>query len=121
MASAPDFEYVDLVGHSMGGLIAIYMLKGLDRGRHIRQVITLGTPHRGTPAAMAGVLPPHPTPPGSQIVSIHADGDALVPERCSRLPRRPGQYNAKVRNTDHIALLYSTPTFELVTRGLGAA
>lgn len=65
LASAPDFEYVDLVGHSMGGLIAVYMLKGLDRGRHIRRVITLGTPHRGTPAAMAGVLPPPPDPRSS--------------------------------------------------------
>ncbi|MFL5336103.1 MAG: lipase family alpha/beta hydrolase [Geminicoccaceae bacterium] len=40
-----------LVGHSMGGLDARYAGSRLDRGRRISHVVTLGTPHRGTPLA----------------------------------------------------------------------
>ena len=40
-----------LVGHSMGGLDARYVASRLDPERRVRQVITIGTPHRGTTAA----------------------------------------------------------------------
>ena len=49
-------NYVDIVGHSMGGLVASYLLKRIDRGRRIRRVVTLGTPHQGTLTAVLGVL-----------------------------------------------------------------
>ena len=38
-------EAVDLVCHSMGGLVAMQML-GLDEGR-VRRLVTIGTPHNG--------------------------------------------------------------------------
>lgn len=37
-----------LVGHSMGGLVARYFLEVLGGWRNARQLITLGTPHRGS-------------------------------------------------------------------------
>lgn len=37
-----------LLGHSMGGLDARYVASRLDPRRRISQVVTLGTPHRGT-------------------------------------------------------------------------
>src|SRR5215213_9458500 len=40
-----------LVGHSMGGLDARFAASRLDPGRRIGHVVTLGTPHRGTPLA----------------------------------------------------------------------
>src|SRR5262245_34106631 len=43
---------IDVIGHSMGGLVAAHLLKRLDRGQHLRSVITLGSPHRGSPAAL---------------------------------------------------------------------
>ncbi|NUP31786.1 MAG: alpha/beta fold hydrolase [Streptomycetaceae bacterium] len=45
---APD---VHVVGHSLGGLVARYHAQRIDRGAHVRTVVTLGTPHRGTLAA----------------------------------------------------------------------
>ncbi len=44
-------ERVVVVGHSMGGLDARYLATWLDPTRRISDVITLGTPHRGTYAA----------------------------------------------------------------------
>src|SRR5688572_11663538 len=39
----------DVIGYSLGGLVATYLLKCLDQGRCIRRVVTIGTPHRGVP------------------------------------------------------------------------
>ena len=39
---------VDLVCHSLGGLVARYYLQELAGARRVDQCVTLGTPHRGT-------------------------------------------------------------------------
>ena len=44
-----------IVGHSKGGLIATYYVKKLGGWRRTRAVVTLGTPHRGTPLAWLGL------------------------------------------------------------------
>ncbi|MDT7846596.1 lipase family alpha/beta hydrolase [Streptomyces justiciae] len=41
-------ERVDVVGHSLGGLIARYYVQRLGGDRHVRTLVTLGTPHSGT-------------------------------------------------------------------------
>lgn len=43
---------VIVVGHSMGGLVARYWAGVLDEHAWCREVITLGTPHRGAPKAL---------------------------------------------------------------------
>lgn len=45
---ATEAERIVLVGHSMGGLDARYSAVHHDPARRITDVITLGTPHRGT-------------------------------------------------------------------------
>lgn len=42
---------VVLVGHSMGGLDARYVAARLDPRRRVRAVLTVATPHRGSPLA----------------------------------------------------------------------
>lgn len=42
---------VNLVAHSMGGLDARYAISQLGLGRKVVSLITIGTPHRGTPVA----------------------------------------------------------------------
>jgi len=37
----------DVIGYSLGGLVAAYLAKCLDQGHCIRRVVTLGTPHHG--------------------------------------------------------------------------
>src|SRR5687767_3508403 len=46
---------IDILGHSMGGLIALYYLKFMGGDQHVRKLVTLGTPYRGTWAGMIGV------------------------------------------------------------------
>lgn len=55
-------EMVDLVAHSMGGLVARYYIARLMQGRDVAQLLMLGTPHGGSDcsalASALGVLAP---------------------------------------------------------------
>jgi len=42
---------IDLIAHSLGGLDARYALAHLGLARRVRSLVTIGTPHRGTPVA----------------------------------------------------------------------
>jgi pimeloyl-ACP methyl ester carboxylesterase len=44
-------EQVDIVAHSLGGIIARYAVQRLGLGREVRTLITMATPHQGTYAA----------------------------------------------------------------------
>ena len=48
-------QRIDIIGHSMGGLIGLYYIKRLGGYEHVRRMVMLGTPARGTWAALAGV------------------------------------------------------------------
>ncbi|WP_455360344.1 esterase/lipase family protein [Streptomyces sp. SYSU K21746] len=49
---------VDIVGHSLGGLIARYYVQRLGGDAHVRTLVTLGTPHAGT--RIAPLMSAHP-------------------------------------------------------------
>jgi pimeloyl-ACP methyl ester carboxylesterase len=91
---------VDIVGHSMGGLVGLYYVKRLGGGRRVRRLVLLGTPARGTWSALFGLvtaplglaslqllpgspflrdLAETPMPPGVDVVSIGALRDWLAP------------------------------------------
>lgn len=60
VAAHPPGSRISLLGHSMGGLVARYYLESGDfSGRPgmaaIKQLVTLGTPHRGAAVALAVV------------------------------------------------------------------
>ncbi|MFG3504582.1 esterase/lipase family protein [Streptomyces sp. NPDC047821] len=61
---------VDIVGHSLGGLIARYYVQRLGGDRRVRTLVTLGTPHSGT--SVAPLADAHPLVrqmrPGSPVV-----------------------------------------------------
>jgi pimeloyl-ACP methyl ester carboxylesterase len=42
-----------LIGHSMGGYIAFIYAKEIDKGEHVRTVVTMGTPFGGSVKALA--------------------------------------------------------------------
>ena len=44
-------DRIDLIAHSLGGLDARYALTHLGLARRVRSLVTVGTPHRGTPLA----------------------------------------------------------------------
>ncbi|MBB1244842.1 alpha/beta fold hydrolase [Streptomyces durbertensis] len=64
-------ERVDVVSHSLGGLVARYAAQRLDGHRSIHTLVTLGTPHRGTDAG--ALLSVHPLVrqirPGSAVLT----------------------------------------------------
>lgn len=47
-----DIPVFALVGYSMGGLDARYLITHLDLDRRVKSLITVSTPHRGSPLAM---------------------------------------------------------------------
>jgi len=55
-ATGKKVSKIDIVGHSMGGLIAQYYIKFMGGDAHVRKLVTLGTPYRGTWAGLVGVL-----------------------------------------------------------------
>ncbi|MFF3461165.1 esterase/lipase family protein [Streptomyces sp. NPDC001984] len=61
---------IDVVGHSLGGLIARYYVQRLGGDLRVRTLVTLGTPHSGT--RVAPLADAHPIVrqmrPGSEVV-----------------------------------------------------
>jgi len=91
---------VDIVGHSMGGLVGLDYLKRLGGRHRVRRLVMLGTPAQGTWSALLGLvaaplglaslqllpgspflreLAERPLPPGADVVSIGALRDWLAP------------------------------------------
>ena len=91
---------VDIVGHSMGGLVGLDYLKRLGGRHRVRRLVMLGTPTQGTWSALFGLvtaplglaslqllpgspflreLADRPLPVGADVVSIGAVRDWLAP------------------------------------------
>ncbi len=143
LARASDFAHVDVVGHSLGGLVATYLLKALDRGQRIRRVVTLGTPHNGTPAALVGALlfgafsravwqmipgspllrelAALPVPAGSELIALDSSGDALVPTRFARPAPAANLARRELPGLGHVELLVSPLAFRAVQGALREA
>ncbi|WP_323449722.1 esterase/lipase family protein [Streptomyces yaizuensis] len=65
-------DEVDVVGHSLGGLIARFYIQCLGGDRRVRTLVTLGTPHAGTTAA--------PLASAHPVVRQMRPGSALIEE-----------------------------------------
>ena len=91
---------IDVVAHSMGGLVGLYYLKRLGGRHRVRRLIMMGTPTHGTWSALLGLvtapfgraslqllpgspflreLEEMPLPKGVEVVSIGAIRDWLAP------------------------------------------
>jgi len=106
LAQTPT-QRIDIIGHSMGGLIGLYYVKKLGGHTRVRKLLMMGTPIRGTWAALAGVvtlglwstsswqllprsrfldeLAQGPMPPGVDIHTIAAARDWVIPLATTRL------------------------------------
>ncbi|WP_079191483.1 esterase/lipase family protein [Streptomyces sp. CB00455] len=77
-------DQVDLVGHSLGGLIGRYYVQRLGGDARVRTLVTLGTPHSGT--LVAPFMDAHPLVrqmrPGSAVLTELADPAPGCATRC---------------------------------------
>jgi len=129
---------VDIIGHSMGGLVGLYYLKRLGGRHRVRRLILLGSPAAGTWSAVFGLvtaplgaasrqllpgssflreLADAPLPPGVDLVTISGDRDFFAPMRTTILQ---GSRHIAVPTT-HSGLLVEEPVaqaLDLILRGL---
>jgi triacylglycerol esterase/lipase EstA (alpha/beta hydrolase family) len=125
---------IDVVAHSMGGLVARVFVQALGGARRVDRLITLGTPHRGSHAAtfiptplVRQLLPDGPfirhlnslpEPRGVRVTSIVAGRDLLIqPVDSARCP-----FGDSVRFEDlgHVELLFRPQVFGAVLAALEA-
>ncbi|WP_221347834.1 lipase family alpha/beta hydrolase [Streptomyces beigongshangae] len=71
-------QEVDIVGHSLGGLIARYYVQRLGGDVRVRTLVTLGTPHTGT--RVAPLMDAHP------VVRQMRPGSDVLKELCEPAP-----------------------------------
>jgi pimeloyl-ACP methyl ester carboxylesterase len=50
-------EQVDIVAHSLGGVVARYYIEKMSGSEHVARLVTLGSPHRGTKLGRLGIVP----------------------------------------------------------------
>ncbi|MFF2008169.1 esterase/lipase family protein [Streptomyces sp. NPDC058195] len=115
---------IDIVGHSLGGLIARYYVQRLGGDQRVRTLVTLGTPHSGT--AVAPLASAHPIvrqmrtgsapieelrlpAPGcrTRFVSFWSELDrVIVPAEAARIDHPDlDAENVRVTGIGHLALL----------------
>lgn len=130
-----------IIGHSKGGLIAREYVQHLGGASRVKSVITLGTPHHGTPTAAIGLtlmglgalsrspwdLLPNSTfvrqlkadifPPQVPLVSVHSRHDVVCPWWAAVLMPKPGETsmrNRPVQGIGHTALTYDPGVYQVV-------
>ncbi|MGW9641164.1 esterase/lipase family protein [Streptomyces albidoflavus] len=132
-------DRVDVVGHSLGGLIARYHVQRLGGDAAVRTLVTLGTPHSGTRVARPADVHPivRQMRPGSPVieelgrpapgcrtrfVAVRSDLDQImVPTSTARLDHPDLRVeNVLVTGIGHLALPVHPTVTSLVREALAA-
>ena len=140
-----NLNKIHIIGHSMGGLLAKQYIQRHGGERRAQSLITLGTPHHGTPTALLGVFlmgggllsrSPFQMLPRSKVIqsirsegfpseigltSIFSKGDAICPWWCSvlRYPSHsPNVKNVSLKGIGHSELTSDSRVFRLVLQHL---
>lgn len=112
---------VDLVGHSMGGVVARYYVTLAGGDPYVKNLVTLGSPHAGTDVSKLGIGHPTrelllgsklvdrlriaPQPRHTKVTLIWSRADALVPGAWQT--PQPGAEVIMYDDLGHVALLGS--------------
>ena len=128
---ASGAEQVDLVGHSMGGLVAAFYVNALGGHTRVRRLVTLGAPWKGTATwVFGGRREARDMAPDSDVVkavqelktpttAIWSRSDAMIfpAERA----KPDGGDAIELANLGHNEMLFSARVFRLVADVLGGA
>jgi triacylglycerol lipase len=123
---------VDVIGHSMGGLVARYYVTLAGGDGIVRSLITIGSPHHGTEISALGLghpmrelvfgsplltrLAAAPPPARTRVTAVWSRGDALVPG--ARQRALPGAETVMFSDLGHVALLASRRVADAVIERL---
>jgi triacylglycerol esterase/lipase EstA (alpha/beta hydrolase family) len=148
LARKTGLEHFHIVGHSKGGLLARQYVQHHGGDARVKSLITLGTPHHGSPTAAVGLwvtgmgiltkspleMLPHSKlvrklgrdsfPGQIPLTSIFSRHDWVCPFWCATLFPRPGEtsmQNRPIRNVGHTALCYDPDVYTLVRTELANA
>ncbi|HEX8953758.1 MAG TPA: alpha/beta fold hydrolase [Polyangia bacterium] len=129
-------ERVDIVAHSLGGVVARYYIERLDGAKSIGRLVTIGSPHNGTVIARLGALFPSaretlhksafyaelgPLSPrhGIAFTSVWSRADAIIepPESSSIAPVGEDRV---FDDLGHLSLLLSPRVLDTVAERLKA-
>ena len=143
-----NIQKFHIIGHSMGGLVARHYIQSYGGDQRVKSLITLGSPHHGTPTALigvflmgAGVLSVSPFqmlpnsrfvkklrkesfPPHIPLTSIFSRHDFICPWWASVLrpdETHPYMMNYQLRGIGHSELTYHPQIFQLVLERLQMA
>ena len=127
---ASGAQQVDLVGHSMGGLVAAFYVNALGGHTRVRRLVTLGTPWKGTATwVFGGRRQARDMAPDSDVVkavqelktpttAIWSRSDAMIfpaerakPDGCDAI---------ELANLGHNEMLFSARVFRLVAQLLSS-
>ena len=124
---------VDIVGHSMGGVVARYYVALLGGDGIVRSLVTIGSPHAGTDVSKVGIghptrelalgsrlvsrLAAAPPPRETKLVTILSHADALVPAALQ--PELPGAERIVYDDLGHVAMLGSRRVAQTIISRLG--
>ena len=137
-----------IIGHSKGGLVARRYIQHYGGDKRAKSLVTLGTPHHGTPVAALGVAlmgfglfsrSPGDMLPGSQLISrigrdfwpahvpltsVFSRQDVICPYWCATLRPRPGEThlsNVEVNGLGHSELTWDAGVYRQAREALGNA
>lgn len=127
-----DTEQVDIVAHSMGGIVTRYYLQCRGGEAKVKNCITLGTPHQGTlwsrfsPLGHIRELHPEsklmktlkgaPLLQRTRAVSVFGDLDFLMHPKNTAFWE--GARTIQLDNLGHAGLLYSKKVAQIITSHL---
>jgi triacylglycerol lipase len=133
---------LSIIGHSKGGLIGRYYVERLGGDARVRTLVTLATPHQGTPraylgCATVGLFAPSvwqmtprsaflrrlnlgPWPEGVRLVSVYSRADACTPFPSGRVELRGtgNVHNVELPSLRHRDFLVAASAYQVVQRAL---
>jgi triacylglycerol esterase/lipase EstA (alpha/beta hydrolase family) len=127
-------DMVDIVGHSMGGLVLRYYIDNLGGETRVKKAVTLGSPNHGTTMAVLGLFASarqfridsaliaemgrsQRSMDSVERIAIWSDFDNIViPPENAKLPE-PAE-SIRVHGIGHVALLFSNQVFVQLKRVL---
>lgn len=119
----PEGATIDIVAHSMGGLVSRYAMATSDLASRVETLVTLGTPHHGTYAAryaataqtldlrpnsevlrlIEGQIPWSGPPAMPNLVALWSEADMLLlPPESAQMP---GAENVEMAGYTHLSYL----------------